>query len=332
MKSKIFTLLLVGLLVLSTANLALGALEECPTCDGAGKIPDPDGGVCTKCDGTGTIMPKIVMVTMSAVQSGDSTVISATFKNMEDVDVTGRVTAIIGTYSASSEEMTFPSLQEIPLEIKVDYNGHYSSLDLVQHVKVTATAAEEITCTLCDGTGIALVVCPNCDGTGYITDSAAIISPTTKAQTKTSGSFDWTLIGTIAGAAVVLIVIGIGLFFFLKRRRPSENKLRKMSSSEFQTWILKMLDGKVASSAEISMGIDGYSRSKEPISIKQSENVGIAAIDNFAMALARNHARGGIIIAFSFANDAIRGKVRARTNYRLDIQLMSVQDLLYMRH
>ncbi len=332
MKTKMLTVLLVGILVLSTVNLALAAKEKCPTCEGTGKIPDPDGGVCTKCDGTGTIAPKIMMITMYAYQDGDTTVITATFKNTEDVDVNGTITATVDSYSATSEEMVFPSQEEVPIEITVDFNGHYSQSQLLQHVDVAATATEEITCPLCEGTGIPLVDCPDCGGTGYITDSSATTRPTSKTGAKTSGGVDWTLIGSIAGAAVVVAVVGVSLFVFLKRRRPSENKLRKMSSGEFQAWIIKMLDGKAASSAEISMGIDGYSRQNEPISIKQSDNVGMLAIDNFAMALARTRARGGIIVAFSFANDAIRGKVRARTNAHVDIQLMTVQDLLYMRH
>jgi hypothetical protein len=351
MKNKPLMILLVGILVFSTFNLAVAAKEKCPTCDGTGEVECPtcggtgvseeDQGTCTKCDGTGTISPEIQMISMTPSQTDTTTEVAVTFKNTEAVDVNGTVTATVGGHSVTSEEMLFPSNEEVSVTLTLDYSGNYDSFQLIQHVDVSATATEDITCPACDGTGIVgsecpdcdgtgKITCPDCDGTGYVAASS-VSSPTKKTSTEGSG-LDWTLIGSIAGVVVVLAAVGGGSFVFLKRRRPSEGKLRKMSSGEFQSWVIKMLDGKAASSADISMGIDGYSRANEPLSIKQSDTVGMVAVDSFAMALARNHARGGIVVALGFADDAIRGKVRARTNVHVDIQLMTVQDLLYLRH
>ena len=354
MKNKFLTLILVGILVFSTFSLVAAAKQKCPTCGGTGKVECPtcggmgvseDAGTCTKCDGTGTISPKIVMMTMSPSQSGSKTEITASFNNTESVDVNGTVTASLYGHSVTSEEMTFPSHEEVTVTLTIDYNGNYEMVQLIQHVQVTAKATEDITCPYCDGTGVANggdcpdcdgtgeVECPDCGGTGYVA-SGAVVNPSGKSSKPgaNQGGLDMTLIGSIAGAVVVVAAVGGGSVVFLKKRRPSEGRLRKMSSGEFQAWVIKMLEGKPASSAENTMGIDGYSRSNEPISIKQSDSVGMVAVDGFAVALARNHARSGIIVAFGFADDAIRGKVRARTNYHVDIQLMTVQDLLYLRH
>jgi hypothetical protein len=147
----------------------------------------------------------------------------------------------------------------------------------------------------------------------------------------TQAGVSWVLIGEIIAAAAVIFIIGFSGFIFLRRRRMSEKRLRRFTSGNFQEWVLKRLDGKPATSKDISLGIDGFSRLNEPIAIKQSDSVGMVAIDSFAAALARNRARTGIMVAFGFSDDAIRGKVRARTNYHLDIQMMTVRELIENR-
>jgi hypothetical protein len=147
----------------------------------------------------------------------------------------------------------------------------------------------------------------------------------------TQAGASWVLIAEIVAAAAAIVIVGFAGVFFFKRRRMSEKRLRRFSSGEFQGWVLKRLDGKPATSKDISLGIDGFSRLNEPIAIKQSDSVGMVAVDSFAASLARNRARTGIMVAFGFSDDAIRGKVRARTNYHLDIQMMTVRELIEKR-
>jgi hypothetical protein len=187
------------------------------------------------------------------------------------------------------------------------------------YCKGTGTATEGTVCSKCDGTGT--VACPDCGGSGYKTEGAVVNS-------SKSGGVDWALIGWVVGAVLVVAVACVGGFVAFRKRGVSEEKLRRLSSSEFQQWVLKKLDGKPGSSKDTAMGIDGFSRLNLPISIKQTDAVGMNAIDLFAASLAKSRATGGIMVAFGFGDDAIRGKVRARTNYRLDIEMMTVRELL----
>jgi hypothetical protein len=54
----------------------------------------------------------------------------------------------------------------------------------------------------------------------------------------------------------------------------------------------------------------------------------MSEIESFTSALARNRAREGVIVAFSFGSDAMRGKVRAKMNYGLEIQMLTVDELI----
>ena len=147
----------------------------------------------------------------------------------------------------------------------------------------------------------------------------------------TKGAIDYGSIETIALIVVIVVVVLLLAFIFLKRRQPSANKLRRMSPSQFQAWVLKKLDGKAPSSSDISAGIHGYTRQGEPISINQTDNVGLNVIDPFAMQLAKRRARSGVIVAFSFSGDAIRAKIRARRSYGMDLQTMTVEEIMYTR-
>ncbi|MCW3999616.1 MAG: hypothetical protein NWE93_05205 [Candidatus Bathyarchaeota archaeon] len=139
---------------------------------------------------------------------------------------------------------------------------------------------------------------------------------------------DFGLIGEIA--LIILLVVGglVGGVMVMKRRGTSEKSLRKMSYADYQAWVIKKMRGTAASSMDTSRGIDGFSSVGYPLSIKQTDSVGMRDIDLFASSVARKKARNGVIVAFGFSPDAIRGKVRARSSYGLDIQMMTVQDLL----
>jgi len=137
---------------------------------------------------------------------------------------------------------------------------------------------------------------------------------------------NWILI-EIATGAVVFFVAGFLGFMFVRKRGPNEKKLRRLPSGEFNAWVLKRLSGRSASAMDTSGGIDGYTSSGYPLSIKQSDIVGMNAIDLFAASIARSKARSGVIVAFGFSDDAIRGKFRARRG-GLDIQMLTIQELL----
>jgi len=120
-------------------------------------------------------------------------------------------------------------------------------------------------------------------------------------------------------------------FVLLKRRRVSEKSLRNLSGRDFQAWGLKKIGGKEPTSKDTALGIDGFTSMNQPLCIKQSDGLGINAIDLFASSVARIKARGGVMVAFSFSDDSIRGKIRARRNYGLEIQMVTVRELIDSR-
>lgn len=153
----------------------------------------------------------------------------------------------------------------------------------------------------------------------------------TRTPRSTGAAVDWMFIAEVGLGVALLGGSGVFAFVFVKKRGVSEKSLRNRSSSEFQAWVLKKLEGRSASSADSALGIDGFSSLGQPLAIKQSEGVGMNTIDLFASSLAKSRAKNGVIVAFSFSDDAVRGKVRARRNYGLDIQMVTVQELINSR-
>jgi hypothetical protein len=145
---------------------------------------------------------------------------------------------------------------------------------------------------------------------------------------KSSFSIDGGLIAEILLIILIIIVVIVGAFFLLRRRQPNENKIRKMGYGEFQNWVLKKMRGTPGSSIS---GVDGTTSVGYPVSIKQADNVGMREVDLFAASVARSKGRNGVIVAFSFSSDAIRGKIRARRSYGMDIQMITVSELIMNR-
>jgi hypothetical protein len=342
MKGKLLTILCIGLLVFSCLNVALAALVKCPDCDGTGEIECPScngTGVasegtteCTHCEGTGLLTPRVTQQGVVGEQHDGATYVHASYKNYENFDVDGTVTADLKGHT-NSATFTFPASQTTEVVVVIDYLGSYQTVfQFYQDLHVSIGGINEITCPYCDGTGVVATetgVCPECGGTGTIE------CPTCGG----TGYVDEALIAQSAGiplatveAVVVVLVVagvGIGAFMVLRKRRVSEKSLRKRSAKEFNDWVLARLEGKSAASRDTALGIDGYTFGGYPVLIKQSDNIGMPIVDTFAASLARNRARNGVIVAFSFGSDAVRGKVRAKLNYKLDIEMLTVQDLIY---
>lgn len=358
MRNKLVTITIIGLLLFSCLSVALAATTcpdchgtgtiRCPRCEGTGEITSGGGtGECTKCGGTGFFTPTPTVVSKSAGQTGEVTRCTIAVKNEERAAITGQVVVTLDGHPGTSDIMTFTPNAVTTVTVDIPYLGTYTSIaSVIQNMQVSFTGIEEIECPYCHGSGTAttsatttacpdcggtgMITCPNCGGSGFIEDSTNPTPAGGNNNGGTNGTSAPLPMGTIEAivVAVVIVILGLGGFMFVKKRGVSEQKLRRMPSSEFNDWVLKRVDGTAPSSRDSAMGINGYTRSGQALLIKQSDDVSSTVIDGFAAALARNRARSGVIVAFGYGSDAIRGKVRAKTAYRLDIETLTVQELI----
>jgi hypothetical protein len=123
-------------------------------------------------------------------------------------------------------------------------------------------------------------------------------------------------------------VVAVAAVVVVKKRKVSEKDLRKLPPTEFQNLVLKKLAGKPPSPTDSRIGIDGYTPEGQPISIQQSDGVGRDVIDKFASAIGQSKAKSGLLVAYSFGSDAYTAKVKAKLNYGLEIQMVTVKDVL----
>lgn len=312
MKCKLPIVLLIVILFSSIVCVAFGA--TCPRCSGTGKIKESTA--CPTCGGSTTSVAGVVLKRTFAgsASSGPRLAcsVSGVFNNGGIESVYGTVTAIVKksqteTVSNTSARTLFPPGQDITVMViveGVDYQPYYAF-----SVKLNAD------CPTCDGAGYVFetATCPDCGGTGVVSDFAAI--------TNVGG------IGVTVGVVVVGAVVAAG-FVFLKKRRVTETSLHQLTSFEFQEWVVKKLRANPASQKDVFLGIDAHTPEGYPIQIRHEDDVGKRMIDSFAAALARNKARNGTIVAFSFGKDAFEGVMKARINYRLEIRTMTVKELL----
>jgi hypothetical protein len=355
MKSKFLIITFIVVLLCSAFNVAL-TMALCPTCNGKGEIPCPvcdgtgkvvdEGGACGYCSGYGTLTPTITLKSTSARPAAGEIVIQVRFENEESAAAYGKVTAEVEadsvTYTATSSRTSFPPNEEIEVTVTIsgisdaDYDklvetviigGSGSTAEKLRvSPQVSLSEVEDINCPQCDGTGLGSSEsdCARCDGTGFID------CPTCSAATTQQNGGELDISGTVYGVAAVVVVAGvaIGAFVVLKKRTVKEGDLRKLQPDEFQNWVLKRISGKSSSQSDARMGIDGYTLDGQPVSIKQADNVGRSVIENFAVAMGRHKSKNGTIVAFSFDNDAVRGRVRARMAYGLEIQMVTVRELI----
>jgi len=111
----------------------------------------------------------------------------------------------------------------------------------------------------------------------------------------------------------------------------SEEDLRKLEPFEFQNWVVQRLFGRVSTRKSSDMGIDGATFEGVPIQVKQSDDIGRNAIDNFETAIRRRKRTKGIIVAFSFGSGAYEEVARAKLHDGIEIRALTVKELLENR-
>jgi hypothetical protein len=346
---------LIVVLLFSALTVASALADECPTCNGTGKIvctqckgtgkiASYEGSeACPTCEGSGVLTPTITNKgTIPWVGEG-SVYVKGSFQNEEDVKITANVTAEVQssskTYTNSLSNVEFPPHQTIDVTVTIagissaDYQ-YFASQRPCPRGRIYVTGAGQVTCPTCGGTGAVssdTSTCPQCDGTGFVTcadcGGTGIAGEGQNAGTPFSLGSEGVMVGVAVVAAVIIVAVLV-----VKKRRLTEDSLRKLSPSEFQDWVVQRLSGTVSSTKDSRIGIDGYTSAGYPIQIKQSDDVGKDVIDRFATAMAQSKARTGMVVAFSFGSGAFEGTVRAKLNYRVEIKTMTVKELLESKY
>ena len=322
--TKVALIVFLLFLVLNVAAV----MAQCPTCQGTGKIE------CPHCNGYGYVKPTISNLGVQAWTSEQAVFVRGTFQNKEDFGFYGRpiaeVEAPSQTYTNASTRTYFPPQEKIAITLTIEgieYNDYrYLSNQRYVMGRIIISEVEEISCPYCDGTGF--VTCPDCggaliDGEGGEYDGGGREQ---KQDVPISFPVDWTIVGVGVVAAVA-----IGAIVVVRRKKVTEKDLRTLAPIEFQNWVVQRLSGKASSLRDSRIGIDAYTAEGHPIQIRQSDNIDRNAIENFASVMGRIKAKNGVIIAFSFADDSIRGIVRARMNYRVEIKKVTVKELIERR-
>lgn len=107
------------------------------------------------------------------------------------------------------------------------------------------------------------------------------------------------------------------------------DELRRLKPFEFQNWVIQQFFGVSSPRLSGDMGIDGYTfLDRDPIQVKRSDKVGRNVVDNFETAVRRDGSTTGWIVAFSFTKDAIEEAARAKWHEKLDINLVTVENML----
>jgi hypothetical protein len=317
-KSKLLVVLLTVVFVFSAFGVALAA-DQCPKCHGTGKITERQP--CPTCQGSTASKPNVVLkgslqIRDSSLPPRVATSVSGVFHNEEDFGVYGIVTGQIKTptqtFSNTSSRTYFPPGEDVTVTVLIE--GIEKEPYWSYSIKLTDV--DNVDCPDCGGTGYVSVVttCPDCGGTGVVSGFAGGLT-----------NFEG-VGGAVVGVAVVGAVV-VASVVVVRKRRVTEESLRRLSSFEFQDWVAKRL-GNSSSQRDSYLGIDGYTVEGYPFQIRQEDDVGKRAIDNFATAVGRSKARSGTIVAFSFGRDALEAITRAKMNYRLEIKTVTVRELM----
>ena len=148
----------------------------------------------------------------------------------------------------------------------------------------------------------------------------------TPAKSAMLGSFTGLLLigGIIAVVAVVIAVTSV----FVLKKRVNEKSLSRISSRDFEAWVIKKFNGKPS---DLSSGVSGFTEGGQPLLIKKSDPVTLAEVEAFVKVLVKGKAQKGCIVAFDFDKDALEGKITAMDN-EIDLQLLRINELLNKRY
>ena len=313
---------MTGVFIFSAFGVALAA-DQCPKCHGTGKITEREP--CPTCQGSTASKPNVVLKGSLQIRDSSSPPrvtmsVSGVFHNEENFGVYGIVTGQIKTptqtFSNTSSRTYFPPGEDVTVTVLIE--GIEKEPYWSYSIKLTD--ADNVDCPDCGGTGYVSVVttCPDCGGTGVVSGFAGGLT-----------NFEG-VGGAVIGVAVVGAVV-VAAVVVVKKKRVTEQSLHRLSSYEFQDWVVKRLVGNSSSQKDSYLGIDAFTMEGYPIQIRQEDDVGKRVIDSFAAAMGRSKARNGTIVAFSFGKDAFEGLMKAKLNYRLEIKTVTVRELLASR-
>ena len=330
---KVALVIFLPVLVLNV----VAVMAQCPTCGGTGTIE------CPYCNGSGYVEPNILNCGVESWAKDGAVFVNGTYENKENFGVYGTVVASVEgqskTYTNIPTKTYFPPQERVNVTLKIDVNDQFDYLIISGRWYlgvILNVEADKIPCSYCDGTGF--VICPDCGGTtidggesATIDDGGTSAYDRERREQNLDVAVSFPLDLTLVGVGVVAAV-AIGAIVVVKRKKVSEKDLRKLAPIEFQKWVVQRLSGKAASVTDSRIGIDGYTTEGHPIKISQSDNVGLKEIEKFASLMVRVKAKNGVIVAFGFASDAIRGLVRARMSYGVEIRKINVEELIERRN
>ena len=156
------------------------------------------------------------------------------------------------------------------------------------------------------------------------TPNSTILPTPTKAAILGSATALLLIGGTIAAVAVVVGVT----FVFVFKKRVNETRLSRISSRDFEAWVIKKFNGKPS---DPSSGVNGFTEGGQPLLIKQSAPVSLAEVEAFVKVLVKGRAQKGTIVAFDFDNDALEGRITAMDN-EIQLELLHINELVNKRY
>jgi hypothetical protein len=313
-RTKLLVGLLITVFIFSAFSVALAA-TKCPRCNGTGKIT-----VDTPQESQANVVLKRTLSgEHSSLFPPIKTSVKGIFHNEGEVGVYGTVTGQIKTPTATFTNTTsgiyFPPNEDVTVTVPITVEGTTYAQTWAYFIQLSDVGNA--------GTGsvATVITCPDCGGTGVLSESLGGSSNIEQVGGDIGG-----VAGIVAGVAVVGAVI-VGTVFVVKKKRVTEESLRRLSSFEFQDWVAKRL-GSSSTQKGSYLGIDGFTAEGYPFQVRQEDDVGKRAIDIFAAAVGRSKARSGTIVAFSFGRDSFEAVTRAKLNSRLEIKTVTVRELM----
>lgn len=300
----------------------------CNNCQGSGKVP-VSGPIeyCEYCQGRGSVQATITKKSGFAQLGNEEVHVSGTFENDESVGVyaivVAEVISEVTVFSNESERIYFPPNEEITVNVIVsgfpDNDWTYISKFGNLGTNIYISNPDSLICPSCGGDGVLtpVVTCSICGESGFTN------CPDCNINSFSIGTEGITIFGIVA-----IIGLVIGSMILIKRKKISEDDLKKLSDYEFKNWVIQKLSGHNSEIRDSRVGIDGFSSEGIPVHIRQSDNIKKTEIYKFASELIKKRLRRGIIVAFNFNDEAIDGIVSARQNLRIFIKTITLNELI----